>query len=359
MDKKIKFLHTPPGSKPFYKEEALFRNAIEKKLSSFFEKWSFFPLETPMIDYFDVYSDVLSEDMKRSGVKFVDRDGEIILLRNDITLFAAKLVAGRVSNDKSTLKYYYSDSIIRKEKSGNSEEYYQIGCEIVGDDFTFQEVEILCILLESVDKLQIKESVLHIGDISFYKTLFADVADFDLDIILSFIRIRDYKSLENKLNEMKINEEIKNDCLKASKFIGDLDGLKALDFSKKGKTSVARLENIINILYSLSYKDKIVVDLSETASLNYYNGVVFHLYSNKVETPLVSGGRYDTLFDKLGLKKSAAGFSYWLYPLEKLLNKDYLKTDSSFDIPIGEDASENLKKAVDMVRENKKINICY
>jgi len=42
MQKRLKFLNTPPGSKPFYIEEAIFRNSIEKTLGSFFEKCGFF-----------------------------------------------------------------------------------------------------------------------------------------------------------------------------------------------------------------------------------------------------------------------------------------------------------------------------
>ncbi|HOV14095.1 MAG TPA: ATP phosphoribosyltransferase regulatory subunit [Spirochaetota bacterium] len=359
MDKKIKFLHTPPGSKPFYKEEALFRNLIEKKLSSFFEKWSFFPIETPIIDYFDVYSDILSDDIKKGSVKFVDRDGEIILLRNDITLFAAKLVAGRVSNDKSTLKYYYSDSIIRKEKSGNPEEYYQIGCEIVGNDFTYQEIEIFSLLLESLNELEIKDTTLHIGDISFYQNLLDDLPKEDLEEILNCIRLHDKRSLTELLDKLVIDDGIKKDCLVASKFIGNLSDLQKLDFSKKGKDAILRFENIIKILSTLGYGDKIVIDLSELPTLNYYNGLIFHLYSDKVETPIVSGGRYDILFEKLGLNKSAVGFSFWLYPLEKLLSKNYLKKESVLDISLKDNVVEDFKKAIEMVKNNKKINISY
>ena len=113
MDNKKLFLHTPPGSKPFFKEEALFRNNIEKKLFNFFEKCGFFLIETPIIDYFDAYKEFFSAEKSKNCIKFIDREGDIILLRNDITLFAAKMIASRTTDNDNILRYYYSDSIIR------------------------------------------------------------------------------------------------------------------------------------------------------------------------------------------------------------------------------------------------------
>jgi ATP phosphoribosyltransferase regulatory subunit len=360
MNKQIKFLHTPPGSKPFYKEEALFRNKIEKTLSNYFEKWNFFPIETPIIDYFDVYSPILSDEMKRGSMRFIDRDGELILLRNDITLFAAKLVASRATENNNTMKFYYSDAIIRCEKSGAPEEYHQIGCEIVGNNYAIQEIEILCILFESLKLLEVKNYMFHIGDISFYQSLFSDISKEDLFNILKSIRLRDKKQLYTMLSNLNVDQEIKNDCLLASTFIGTLKELENLSFSKKGKKAITHLTEIGKILTSLNYIENVNYDLSELSNLSYYNGIIFHVYARGSETPLVSGGRYDLLFKELGLEKAAVGFIYWLYPLEKLLNNSaYLKADSSENVKISKTPAEDFKKAINLISQNKKINLDY
>ncbi|OHD09602.1 MAG: hypothetical protein A2Y34_15380 [Spirochaetes bacterium GWC1_27_15] len=361
MNKKTKFLHTPPGSKPFYKEEAILRNSIEKTLSNFFEKWGFFPIETPIIDYFDVYSPIFSDELRKNTIKFVDKDGEVILLRNDITLFAAKLIASRIADNNDMLKYYYSDAVMRYEKSDSLHEYYQIGCEIVGDNFTYQEIEVLSILLESLPLLEINDYILHIGDVSFYQNLLESLPKENLYKILDAIRLRDKRTLLRLLDENNLSEDIKNDCLLASTFIGSLSELENLGFSQKTKPFLDNLINIGKILYSLGYKEQITFDLSELSKLNYYyNGIIFHLYSKGVETPLVSGGRYDLLFRELGIKKCAVGFSFWLYPLEKLLTgKDFSSKEDVENILIEKSPEQSFKDAIKKVRENKKIDLIY
>lgn len=360
MNKEAKLLNTPPGSKPFYKKEARFRNFIEKKLTGYFEKWDFSPFEPPIIDYFDVYSDVLNSGQKKSCIRFVDRDGELILLRNDITLFAAKLVAARLKQTDVTLRYYYSDQIIRCEKSGSPQEYYQIGCEIVGNNFNYQELEILCILLESLELLEIEDSALHIGDISFYRSLLLPhISEDDFMQILEYIRFRDSK-LVDFLNNAGLPKTAVDDCIKAAGFIGSLEDLLKIDFSEPAKNALKNLIEKGTILKQLGHTTQIIFDLSELSGFNYYNGITFNLYAQGIEVPIASGGRYDLLFEKLGLSKNAVGFSFWLYPLEKLLSRKlkHEETDIS-KITVGNDPANSLKQAITQVRNDEKISLEY
>ena len=48
--------------------------------------------------------------------------------------------------------------------------------------------------------------------------------------------------------------------------------------------------------------------------LDYYTGLVFEIYGNGQEKPLVGGGRYDHLMTLLGAKEEipAVGFAIWV-----------------------------------------------
>ncbi|HBD95504.1 MAG: hypothetical protein A2015_08020 [Spirochaetes bacterium GWF1_31_7] len=360
MKHQTHFLHTPPGSKPLYKEEALFRNSIEKKLTSFFEKWNYFPVETPMIDYFDIYSHFLSEKQKKGSVRFINRDGDLVLLRNDITLFAAKSLASRGNNVEETLKYYYSDQIVRCQAKDSPEEYFQIGCEIVSTKFTYEEIEILVLLLESADELKLSDYLVHIGDISLYNELFKDFSLNTVTELLSCIRVRNIQGLKDRVKELNISKQLEKDIILISSFIGSLDEFSALPLSEKAQIAVAPLKKLCLQLNNLGYGNKIVIDPSELSELNYYNGIIFHLYAKGAESPLVSGGRYDTLFTHLGLERNAVGFSYWLYPLEKLLNAGFDCNSNAIDIEINDNTvTGDIQKAIQSVKSGKKINLKY
>jgi len=364
MQKRLKFLNTPPGSKPFYIEEAIFRNNIEKTLGSFFEKCGFFLIEPPLIDYFEPYYEIFKEnDKDKSCIRFVNRDGDIVFLRNDITLFASKLIASRSSEKSKILRYYYSDSIIRSTKSFELEEYYQIGCEIVSSklnsDFTSEEIKILLILIESLDLLGIKDFLLHIGDISFYQKILGNIEENDLSEILKFIRIRDFLKLEKRLKDLKIEPKDIEDCIKVAQFIGNLKELENITISEKNKKSLQVLINIGKRLYNLGYDQKIIFDMSELPYFSYYNGIIFHVYSKNVEVPIASGGRYDLLFDKLGVRKKAIGFSFWLYPLEKILSKNFkINSENKEVIKVDSDSDNDFALAIKKIKD-KAIYIQY
>jgi ATP phosphoribosyltransferase regulatory subunit len=48
--------------------------------------------------------------------------------------------------------------------------------------------------------------------------------------------------------------------------------------------------------------------------MDYYTGFVFELHDARVSGPLVAGGRYDGMLQRLGAKQTipAVGFSAWI-----------------------------------------------
>ncbi|MBR3731315.1 MAG: ATP phosphoribosyltransferase regulatory subunit [Spirochaetales bacterium] len=319
MDNKQLFLHTPPGSKPFFKEDALVRNKITKSLTGFFEKNGFFPIETQMIDYFDSYRDFFAKDKTKNCIRFIDQSGEVIMLRNDVTLFAAKMIASRTFDKDNVLKYYYADSIIRNAKSGNLHEHYQIGCEMVGSLGNTADNDILSILQESLAAAGVAKFSLHIGDISVYKHIFARfMPNANSGELLAVIKDRDIDTLKMKLCAMQIDNDMIDDILDIAAFIGTRSELEKLSLRK---ISNDIFDNIKAITAKITAPN-MVIDMSELSDMDYYNGMIFHVYVPGLEIPIVSGGRYDLLFDKFGVSKQAVGFSYWLSPLKKAVSKE-------------------------------------
>lgn len=319
MENKHLFLHTPPGSKPFFKEDALIRNKITKSLTCFFEEQGFFPIETPMIDYFDSYRDFFAKDKTKNCIRYIDQSGEVILLRNDVTLFAAKMIASRTFDKDNVLKYYYADSIIRNARSGNLQEHYQVGCEMVGSLDESADNEILAVLQESLRTVGVTKFSLHIGDISVYKRIFGRyIPNVNADELLSVIKDRDTDTLRSALSETGADRDVTEDILSIASFIGARSDLERLSLRK---ISTDIFDNIRAITAGIRIPET-VIDMSELSDMDYYNGMIFHVYVPGLEIPVVSGGRYDLLFDKFGVSKQAVGFSYWLSPLKKAVSQE-------------------------------------
>lgn len=360
MKKNNLFLHTPPGTKPLYPEEALLRNTIERKLCSYFECWDYKPVEPPMIDYFDMYTPFLTERQQKGSIRFVDRDGNLVLLRNDITLFAAKALAVRMGSRffDERFKYYYCGQIMRSREKDAPEEYYQIGCEIVSKQFTHEEFEILCLLLESAKYLGIEDFRLHIGDISFYNALLGNYSK--RAEILTAVRKCDLPLLQELVDNANFSDEIKSDLLLCAHFMGSTKELKSLGLSSVGKKALEPLLHLVSSLEKAGYGEYLTIDLSELPDLDYYNGIVFNMYASGAEMPLVSGGRYDLLFKELGQEKSAVGFSYWLYPLEKVLHEKLNIEEQSESVKISKNNFvDDFQTAIKKIASGKKVRLNY
>jgi ATP phosphoribosyltransferase regulatory subunit len=113
-------------------------------------------------------------------------------------------------------------------------------------------------------------------------------------------------------------------------------------------------------LEKAGYGDYMTIDLSELSDLDYYNGIIFNMYANGAEMPLVSGGRYDLLFKELGQEKSAVGFSYWLYPLEKVLHEKLTLEENCEDMKISKDNFvDDFQKAIKEITAGKKVQLNY
>ena len=74
------------------------------------------------------------------------------------------------------------------------------------------------------------------------------------------------------------------------------------------------------LILSLSDKDKINIDFSVTADINYYNGLVFKGFIEGVPNSVLSGGQYDALMRKMNRSDGAVGFAVYTDMLERLFD---------------------------------------
>ncbi len=356
-----KIIHFPESSRVFIKNKSVFRSQICNILTDYFTRWGFFPVELPVLDYYDIYSEILTDNQKRESYRFTDRNGDLLLLRNDLTLFAARLVATRSVQDNSSIKYYYRDSILRNEQSGNSHELFQIGCEIVSDKFNLEEFEVFLVILDSLRELNIENFQLHIGDLSIFK--FLDRFTDDKKILNSFInsfRNKDLPNIKLIFEKLKVEKAIQNDIFKLFQFTGSYEELIGIKLETEiSEYLTSYFENAKN-LDKAGYSDFIIYDFSELPGSDYYSGLYFNVYCSELEVPLLTGGRYDKLFEKFSLKKNAIGFTYWLESLERILySKLELKADEIRNFEISANNPHELLLILDHIKTGGKVNVKY
>lgn len=357
-EKLTRFLQVPMGTETIYTEEAYRHRQADRELNSLFTLWGYLPVETPVFDFFDIYQDLIP--CEKDIYRLIDREGDLLMLRSDITLFLAKQMGLSLKNHDLPARICYSGTILRHQNREDisKNEFFQTGVELIGKADSDADLEIL-MLLNSTFKILEIEPVIHIGS---QKLLNASVSVFDIrdrEKIMSMIKNRNFENLKIKLRE-KIDTARAHFLSELFQFIGTIDELNSFVLSgesflnKEETTALDELHFIMDNLNKLNVTDSFVIDLSEVGYQPYYTGIVFQGYLNGVDSAIVSGGRYDKLLGKFGFETPSIGFSLLLRKIEDHLgNKFGLPKSEKVN---GRNFVEALKEA-EKIRKNGRIAI--
>lgn len=251
------------------------RDRVTRKLKSVFQKARYRPIITPTFEYFETLKHALSEKTLNRCIRFFDHQGELIVLRPDHTAPIARVVATQMKAKTDTQRLYYMGSVFRKasDDTGSETEFFQAGCELIGESGPEAEAEVLEMAIRLMQSLGIKNFGIDIGHTQFLKTL----------------------------------SKSKQAALMSGQFI------KLDELPKRGNASVVAdqpdLQQIYKLMKKKGLESYISFNRGVVRDFTYYTGPVFECYIEGIGTPVGSGGRYDHLVGKFGDDRPAVGMA--------------------------------------------------
>ena len=317
-------LRIPQGTEAFYLGEAYAHRELVRKFENTCSSWGFLPVETPVFDFQELYRG-LDNEMARSSYRLVDRDGDVLVLRSDITLFLARQIGMFVEKQDLPVRVYYGDTILRHEDPNDlsKNEFFQIGAELIGNGGVEADAEMVLLLLEAADALGTQEAVLHLGSRALVRQTDGSEA------FARAIQDRDWGTAVELLVAEGAAPTRVEAVGRLYRFIGTADELRVLVASLDGLVDgeIAAIDHLLelsDVLAAVGRTDRVRLDLSEVGDREYYSGIVFHLYDEGADAPLASGGRYDELLERFGSKAPSVGFSIMLRRLQSRLHSEAL-----------------------------------
>ena len=270
-------MHTPEGVRDIYGRECDKKRYLESRLDRLFRSYGYQFIETPTIEYFDVFGSEVGTTPSRELYKFFDREGETLVLRPDYTPAIARAVAMYFAGEELPLRLCYRGNVFVNKDSlqGRLRESTQMGVELVGEDSAEADAEIIALLVSSMRAVGIPNFRVSIGNAEYYRALAKD----------SFLGMPELYGDRQSLAE-------------ARKKTKDPTALAAIE----------RLEEIREILDTYGCADSVTFDLGTAPEFGYYTGVVFQVYSYGSGDALIKGGRYDKLLSRFGKDAPAIGF---------------------------------------------------
>jgi len=304
-------LYTPQNTSDKLMGETSYKRDIENKIMSTFLKSGFFEVQTPIFEYFDLFSSENVSISETDIFKFVDSDGKILALRPDMTTPISRVVATKLKDESLPIRLSYCGSVFRSVKN-KQKEFTQSGMELVGVNSPMADAEIIMNTIEALKAVGLSEFQIEIGQSEFFKGILKslNLAEDSKKTLEELIDHKDSLGLSGFLKGLDLKDEIKEMLQTLPSLFGDVEIIRNIDMSALNDTSkkaVENLKDVCDILSLYGYDPYISIDLAMVQSINYYTGVIFKGFARGVGFSIASGGRYDDLIEKLGADLPATG----------------------------------------------------
>lgn len=301
-----------------YDEQAVFL------LRSLYSKYGYKQYKMRKFEEYDLYvrnKDFLISD---SVITFTDTNGKLMALKPDVTL---SIVKNTKDSDGSVQKVYYDENVYRVSKGTHSyKEIKQAGLECIGDVDTYCVCEVLSLAVKSL--MTISESC--VVDVSDLAILFALYNYIGLSYearkrMTSLISDKNTHEMKRLCEDMSVSAESTALLEELISYNGTPDEilprLKAMAELIGAQAEFSEFESVVSSLDE-ELQSKLRIDFSVVSDINYYNGIVFKGFIDKIPDSVLSGGRYDSLMQSMSRKSKAIGFAVYIDMLERFNIKE-------------------------------------
>ncbi|ERK48494.1 ATP phosphoribosyltransferase regulatory subunit [Leptotrichia sp. oral taxon 879] len=329
------------------------KDLVLLNIRKMYDSYGYKKISLPSFEEYDLYNEN-KDFIDRNVLTVMSPNGKLLALRPDITLSVAK----KVSKDQS-LKYskiYYQENTYNLTKYVGYEEDEQLGIELIGKESTFLDFEIINLAVKSLDIIN-KKSMIVLSHAGFISSIFQNF-DLEYEIKEQILDCINRKNSHDIQKILKRNEHISENVKKLIYKIPELSGnseniekeLLKYEINDNTKKILSELKQLNSLLMKFYKKSKIVFDFSVVKNLNYYNGIILQGYIEDFPNVILTGGRYDKLFEKFGVDTGAVGFAI----LTDGLKGYYKDTDKKdFEVLIAYDNSD-FEKLVEIVNDFQK-----
>ena len=357
------------GTEDFLFKEQVVRNKIIDTLKQNFEKYGYMPIETPILNYYDLLALKYEEgdEILNEIYRLSDQGNRDIGLRYDLTVPFCKVV-GMQKELRLPFRRYEIGKVFRNGpvKLGRTREFYQCDVDVVGIDGRLIETEQIVMAIEIFKCLGIDINVLY-NNRKFMNGLLIEAGisnpTFGVIGILDKLDKVDRKTIYKMFNDEGIDNSIVDNIFNIfGKSLDEYNALYKDSSNELLKNGLNELNDVTDSLKKLNYLDNITFDSYLSRGLEIYTGIVFEFRDKlkRLTGSLGAGGRYDkiiTNFINDGNVYPAVGLSFGLEPIYVILkNEEKLSLVDYYIIPMNTEI-ECLELASKMRNKGKRVLI--
>jgi ATP phosphoribosyltransferase regulatory subunit len=329
-------LHTPEGVRDIYNSECARKLVLQNRLRDVCTKYGYNDIQTPTLEFFDVFNKERGSVPSNEMFKLFDRYGNTLVMRPDMTPSIARTAAKYYGDRLLPVKLCYVGNTfinVSQYYQGKLKENTTIGAELIGDDSVYADFEIISMVIESMKNAGLTEFQVEIGNVAYFRGLLAQagISGDDEESLVEFMQEKNYLAVDELLTSLHTDKNIAEVLLELPQLFGSVDVLEKAKKLATNDMSLAAIERL-NQLYELcklTGADKYVsFDLGAVSKHSYYTGILFYAYTFGTGEPVIAGGRYDKLLGQFGCDKPSIGYSITVDSLMAAISRQ------NIDIPV-------------------------
>ena len=300
-------LENSKGTRDFAPEEKIVRDEVVSILKSTFELYGFSPLETPILNRFELFESKYAggEEILKEIFSLKDQGERKLGLRFDLTVPLAKFV-GMNPDLKMPFKRYEIGKVFRDGpiKTGRMREFWQCDIDTVGAGSMLADAEIL-VVADAVFKKIGLPFVIKLSNRKFLEGAldFSGVKKekrFDAIIAIDKLEKLGENEVVKEMEQKGIPDDVVAKIMSIINMKGDnnelLIRMKSLIKSDVGAEGLKEVESILT--YCASFGVGTVEFCPSLArGLAYYTGPVYEVFmkDSSIKSAAAGGGRYDNM----------------------------------------------------------------
>jgi len=346
----------PEGIEELLPEQAQQLEALRRDLIDQMRSWGYQLVKPPFVDFLDSLLTGMGNDLKLQTFTLTDQiSGRQMGIRADMTPQIARMDAHELKKESPNRLCYLGTVLrTRSDDFAASRSPIQCGAELYGSSSINSDIEIIRLMLATLNKTGITDVYLDLAHVGIYRGL-ANQAGLDElreAALFEVLQRKAIPELEAMLADWSLEPNVSAMLRALVDLNGDVDVIEAAKQKLAGaeQSVLDALENLAGIavaLQTLTPETRLFIDLAELRGYHYHNGVMFSAYLAGQGQAIASGGRYDNIGKDFGHARPATGFSTDLKYLLDMLKAPAMMQTGIF-APSGSDG--DLLSAIEKLR---------
>ncbi|AOV07108.1 ATP phosphoribosyltransferase regulatory subunit [Sporosarcina ureilytica] len=333
-----------------------------KTINKRFKTYGYERIKTPTFEQYDMYAQVTSSINRKEMIKTIDCDGEVLVLRPDVTIPITKQLADNYTTLPHELRYYYVQDVYRQSQLEDEEvEQTQAGVEYFCESTPEADAEVIALACHTLKDLGFRNIKIELGHAGFFQELIekGSFSDRQLIQLKNLIQTKNIIEIEPFLQRLEIAEDLIAAFVEIPLLYGD-----PIQVSERAReiTKTVLMEGtldylleVYDILRLYGLEDNIVMDLGLINHMGYYSDIIFQGFVEKFGRPVLMGGRYNHLGNEFGADLPAIGFACTVESLMKAAKTDLTTRRTPVDVKISYDEN-SLKESIVLANELRERN---